>query len=165
MKKNAVRRLKEEFNTSKGEKVFMFHKVINHMGKKLKVDPYDFYNSSVHFDNWCDLKGYGNKDPDGKKRSHSNIWYLEYQKDIDGKIKCPPHVCIMNVFADTYPELFPFEYIDDLEGTETYVSLSLLLKNLNNEKNSEDVENKRKWFIEGLIAEYGENVYLCEQRS
>lgn len=163
MSKKKEKHLKEEFKTSDGEKVFMLHKVINHMGKKLEVDPFDFYNSSVHFDKWCDLKGYGNKDPDGKKRSHSNIWYLEYQKDINGKVKHPPHVCIMNVFADTYPELFPVEYIDDLEGTETYVSLSLLLENLTNNKNYEDIENKRKLFIEGLIAEYGENVYLCEQ--
>lgn len=109
------------------------------------------------------MKGYGNKDPAGKKISKSNIWYLEYQQDKDGEIKRPPHVCIMNCFADIYPEIFSVEYIDDLEGTETYVNLSLFLKNLNNEKNSEDVEHKRKWFIEELIAEYGENVYLCEQ--
>lgn len=78
MKKSTVILLKEEFKISKWEKVFMFNKVTNHMGKKLKVDPYDFCNRSIHFDNWCDLKGYGNKEPVGKKRSKSNIWYLEY---------------------------------------------------------------------------------------
>lgn len=33
------------------------------------------------FGNWCDRKGYGQYDSEGKHRGSSQIWYKEYQED------------------------------------------------------------------------------------
>lgn len=41
-----------------------------------------FYPETGSFDEWCDSKKYGKKDPEGKHRNSSQIWYSEYKKDI-----------------------------------------------------------------------------------
>lgn len=48
-------------------------------GKHYHPDSGDFYE-------WCDSKGYGEKDPEGKYRGSSQIWFAEHQEECrDGK--------------------------------------------------------------------------------
>lgn len=69
-------------------------KIIN---KKLGYDQRDagkhFFPEAITFDEWCDLKKYPKKDPEGKYRSSSQIWYEEFNKDIlEGKYKQVPYL-------------------------------------------------------------------------
>ena len=62
---------------------------------------HDYYDSGSHFYKWCDSKGYGETDPDGKNRGASNIWYKEYMEDPDGNAKRPPYCNFWHVALET----------------------------------------------------------------
>lgn len=59
---------------------------------KYKIQTRDFAKSHAQFGDWCDAKGYGSKDPEGKDRGSSQIWFAEFQADIKaGKIEDRPY--------------------------------------------------------------------------
>lgn len=84
------------------EKAYDVHDVMNYIDAKYGSDCYDVFGSGKHFDAWCDAQGYGQKDPEGKKRSHSNIWFAEYQKNPDGQAKCPPYETVLDQLDKVY---------------------------------------------------------------
>jgi len=51
----------------------------------------DLKKRHSHFNTWCDSKGYGNSDPEGKDRGSSQIWFQEYQNASDGSIAQPEY--------------------------------------------------------------------------
>lgn len=59
--------------------------VDEHLSVKLKrnVCIRDFANARSHFDEWCDAKGYGEYDIEGKHRGSSKIWFAEFDKDVE----------------------------------------------------------------------------------
>ncbi len=57
----------------------------------------DLKESHGHFNKWCDSKGYGKKDPEGKDRNSSQIWYGEYQEAADGVVARPPYYDLWHV--------------------------------------------------------------------
>ncbi len=52
----------------------------------------DFKDSGCHFYKWCDSKGYGNKDPEGKSRGSSQIWFKEYNQSPEGEASRPEYI-------------------------------------------------------------------------
>jgi hypothetical protein len=76
-----------------------------------------------HFNIWCDAKGYGQKDPEGKDRGSSQIWFKEYKEDPTGDAVCPEY-CDLWHFAsdvvvpddmhnDSIVTMYPLEDYDD----------------------------------------------------
>lgn len=59
---------------------------------KQGIQAYDVFQHSGSFDRWCDRKGYGHSDPEGKHRGSSQIWFAEYQNDPEGACKEPPRL-------------------------------------------------------------------------
>jgi len=45
-----------------------------------------FHPNTGDFDDWHKSKGYGRVDPEGKHIGDSQIWYAEYQKNVDDNI-------------------------------------------------------------------------------
>jgi len=74
-------------------KAYDFDKMQDLVSKKLGFDINDsdaiakkFFPDNKTFDDWCDSKGYGERDPKGVRRQNSQMWWNEYQLDIaDGK--------------------------------------------------------------------------------
>lgn len=61
----------------------------------------DLHNSHSHFYTWCDAKGYGQTDPEGKSRGSSQIWFKEYQNDPTGNAARPPYCNFWHVALGT----------------------------------------------------------------
>lgn len=162
MKKNLP--IKHEF-IHKKNRVYILSNVVNQIGKLLDVDPYDLYGSMHHFDHWCDQKGYGEFDPEGKERSKSNIWFLEYKNATNGEQKCPPYICFIDVFIHEHPELFPIEYRDDLRGTEICFDLDYLISNIQNNNKYQDKDGLLVKCLSKMKEIYGNEVYFCEQET
>lgn len=91
-----------------------YDKMLKRVGKLNGYDAYDVLGSGRHFDSWCDTKGYGNVDPQGKKRSHSNVWFQEYSADPNGLAARPPLLCFSDLLMEAF-DLFGGEY-----GSETF---------------------------------------------
>ena len=70
--------------------------------KSQGIDVYDVFGRSGAFDKWCDSKGYGQTDPDGKHRGSSQIWFGEYQRCPQGAAKEPPHANLWHWFLNTF---------------------------------------------------------------
>lgn len=79
-----------------------YHELFEYLQEKFDIDVNDFAGSCQHFYTWCDSRGYGEKDPEGKRRGASNIWFAEYQKAPDGEKKCPPYLDFTHWLADQY---------------------------------------------------------------
>lgn len=77
-----------------------YHEVFEYIQEKYGVDVNDFAGSGGHFDTWCDARGYGETDPEGKRRGSSNIWFAEYRRASDGEAKCPPYQNFTHWLAD-----------------------------------------------------------------
>lgn len=87
----------------------------------------DYYDNGSHFYKWCDARGYGKTDPEGKTRGSSNIWYKEYNEAPDGYTVCPPyvdlwHYALVTVIPedmsnDTTVTMFQYDE-EELEGDE-----------------------------------------------
>lgn len=59
---------------------------------KYKIDTRDYARSNHQFFEWCDSTRRGDIDPDGKKRSESQRWYLEFQQAVStGEITERPY--------------------------------------------------------------------------
>lgn len=73
--------------------VFSYDTVIAYLENRYGFNQHNFsMNEHLHYDNWCDARGYTNrkKDPEGKHRSSSQIWFAEYRNDPEGLDKEPP---------------------------------------------------------------------------
>ncbi len=86
----------------------------------------DLKNRHSHFNTWCDAKGYGLKDPKGKDRGSSQVWYKEYTESPDGSAVQPEycdlwhlalkHVVPENMTNDSVVTMYAVEdYEDDPE--------------------------------------------------
>jgi len=63
-----------------------YHEIVNYVQQKHNVDLRDFAGKfhGIHsFDAWCDSKGYGKIDPEGKTRGSSQVWCAEHKVDIE----------------------------------------------------------------------------------
>ena len=59
--------------------------------RKYKIDTGDYNHAHTQFGEWCDGKGYGQIDPDGKDRGGSTIWCAEFQREVScGLVKKRP---------------------------------------------------------------------------
>lgn len=92
----------QEFEKVESAQGYDIHEVMNFICEKYGFDCYDVFDSGSHFDKWCDKKGYGQKDSEGKKRSSSNLWFAEYSQDKEGLTKCPEYVSVLDWFIDKY---------------------------------------------------------------
>lgn len=150
----------------KKNRVYLLSDVIVQIGELLQLDPYDLYNSSNHFNHWCDQNGYGQFDSENKKRSQSNIWFAEYKKDKKGESDCPPYLSIIDIFVDEHPELFPLNYVDDLRGKEVCFDMDYLIFTIkSNKKYQQDIEGLLVKCLEKIQNIYGNQVYFCEQEA
>ncbi len=82
-----------------GTPVVTFAKLTEIFKKQHRIDLYDVYRAGNHFDKWHRGKGYPIRDEEGKHKNSSQIWFKEYQHDVDGEIKAPVyfnfwHFCI-----------------------------------------------------------------------
>lgn len=66
------------------------------------INVYDVFKRTGSFDNWCNRKGYGKIDPEGKHRGSSQIWFAEYKADPDGACMEPPHANLWHFFLDAF---------------------------------------------------------------
>ena len=112
------------------DSIYDIHEVIEYIGKKYKINPYDFYDSSLHFNSWCDAQGYGKKDPQGKDRNSSQIWFQAYQTDPQGNKMCPPYEDFWKYFIDWYSpqtnELIIFDVKEHLSHTNSKMMTKML---------------------------------------
>lgn len=70
------------------------------------VDFWDYYESDSDFSNWCASKGYGETDPVGTARDYSQVWFKEYQDDIQkGLWKKTPYCSFIEMFDDSIYDL------------------------------------------------------------
>lgn len=75
------------------EGVYSYDLVIAYLEATYGFDQYNFsMDEGRHYDKWCDARGYTErkKDPEGKHRSSSQIWFAEYRNDPEGMDKEPP---------------------------------------------------------------------------
>ncbi len=70
--------------------------------KALGVNVYDVFKRTGSFDRWCDRKGYGQTDPEGKHRGSSQIWFAEYKACPDGDCKEPPYANLWHWFLKAF---------------------------------------------------------------
>jgi hypothetical protein len=92
----------QTFTSHKRVKGFDIHEVMNFITNKYQFNCFDIFGSLTHFDNWCDQKGYGQKDPVGEKRGSSQIWFSEYQKDAKGEVLRPEFADVIGWFIHYY---------------------------------------------------------------
>lgn len=89
------------FDTENGDKVYNLFDILNYMNSYKKLNYWDAKGYDGDFDRWCDSKNYPKLDPEGKKRSQSNIWFAEQQKEIkEGLWDKPQYCCFIDVFVD-----------------------------------------------------------------
>lgn len=60
-----------------------FHDCTTYIEEKYKINTRDYENSNSQFNEWCDSKGYGDKDLENNKRGSSQIWYKEFKHEIE----------------------------------------------------------------------------------
>jgi hypothetical protein len=71
-----------------------YHACADYIEKKHGIQLRDYAvrpGEKDHFAAWCDARGYGKIDPDGKARGSSQRWFAEYNTDPNGVVKAPPH--------------------------------------------------------------------------
>lgn len=66
------------------------------------INAYDVFNRCGSFGKWCDLKGYGEIDPQGHHRGSSQVWFAEYQTDPEGACKEPPRLNLWHWLLDQF---------------------------------------------------------------
>lgn len=84
-----------------------FHELMDVVCNKHGYDFRDMASSHGHFYKWCDARGLGQTDPDGKHRGASQIWFAEYKAAPDGEVTCPPYHDVWHWLLDG-----PFEDLD-----------------------------------------------------
>jgi hypothetical protein len=65
---------------------YRYQDVIQYLENRYGFDSENASESETHFEKWADAKGYTEKkkDPQGRHRRSSQIWYQEYQDDPEG---------------------------------------------------------------------------------
>lgn len=156
-----VRKIKCEFTNKNKQKVYILSDVLLHIGKLLKLDVYDLYNSSHHYNRWCKEKNYEKTD----STELSQIWFQEYLNAEDGMKACPPSVYLIDVFINDCPEIFPIEYIPDLEGHERCFDMDYLISSVQSNKDYQlkDKDGLLVKCLEKIKEVYGNEVYMVEQ--
>lgn len=134
-------------------------KILYRLQDIYQVNFWDYYDSGSDFDKWCDSKGYGEIDPDGKERSKSNIWYAEQQKDIkEGLWVSPEYCCFIDMFMDD---------IQDLGNDETNEVYTVYLDFMLERAKEEDLkqfgkEDYRTKLAKILVDEFGESIDVTQ---
>lgn len=134
-------------------------KILYRLQDIYQVNFWDYYDSGSDFDKWCDSKGYGDIDPDGKERSKSNIWYAEQQKDIkEGLWVSPEYCCFIDMFMDD---------IQDLGNDETNEVYTVYLDFMLERAKEEDLkqfgkEDYRTKLAKILVDEFGESIDVTQ---
>lgn len=117
--------------------VLKYGDVIQYLEAKYDFDQYNYgKHDGRDFDRWCDAKGYTErkKDPAGKHRSSSQIWFTEYRKDPNGMAMEPPRenfwhwmLSIIGIDAvkTTKPFVLPVGRLLDIYDTEIAPLLQL----------------------------------------
>ena len=134
----------QEFSHCEEATGYDIHEVMNFISEKYGMDCYDIYDSGSHFNKWCDSKGYGETDPQGKLRSASNVWFAEYQADPHGYAVCPKYVNVLDWFIE--------KHMPDQRYNEFYVDITDFAGN--------DVPEYMKEFAHYLFAEFGTELTL-----
>jgi hypothetical protein len=99
----------------------------------IKKDEFrDLKHSHGHFDTWCDQQGYGKKDPEGKHRGSSQIWFKEYNESPTGKVKCPPYVDLWHLALESV--------VPDNMHNDSIVTMFAL----------EDYEEEKEYYTKGV---------------
>jgi hypothetical protein len=118
---------------SKKMEVYDWFDIQNEICKEMGIKEYQFRdlnNSNQHFQIWCNAKGYGAKDPDGKDCGSSQIWFKEYTESPDGEAIRPPYcdlwqltlekVLFNNVYNGLIRKVYPLEDYDDEDEAAYY---------------------------------------------
>lgn len=151
------------FQNKDGKDVYELHMLLHLIGKKYNEDFYDTKGSFSDFDIWCDQKGYGKKDPAGKIRSHSNIWFAEREEEIKkGLWNKSVYCCCIDVFVDELPEVM------NPQNEGTYVVETLKTSYLLENAKQMDIkqfgnEDDRVKLINIFIKEMGDSVEITNK--
>ncbi len=141
----------------KGKTVLNLWNMLFELQNIYKVDFWDYYNSDRDFDNWADSKGYGKIDSNGDKRRSSNIWFKEWQADINkGVWKKLPYCSFIDMFMDDIQDL------GNDESKEVYeVDLKSMMKRAIEEDHKDFGKDDYRVHLTGiLISELGDNVLV-----
>lgn len=144
---------------NEGKTILNLWKMLYKLQEIHKVNFWDYYGSSQDFDNWADTKGYGQNDPAGKRRGESNIWYKEWQADIqNGVWKKVPYCPFIDMF------MHDIEDLGNDESEKIYeVCLDSMMERSIEEDNTQFGKPDYRVRLTGiLIAELG-NVVLVDQ--
>lgn len=122
-----------------------------------KVNFWDYYGSDSDFYNWCDSKGYGEFDSSGDDRGSSNIWFAEYQSDVENGLWTEMPYC---PFIDMFREDIEDLGNDSSEDIYT-VDLKRMLKDAKKEDKKEfGQDDYRVRLTSLLIDEFGDILYV-----
>lgn len=154
-----IRKINCEFTNSDNQKVYLLSSVLEHIGKLLNLQIYDLYASHDHFPRWCEA--YGNNNTD------KNVLFQAYKNHPHGEKVCPPYIAAVDIFAYETPELFPIEYVCDLEGTEICFDIDDLISTVQTDPRyaQKDKDKILVAFFEKMKEVYGKEVYFCEQET
>lgn len=97
-----IKKLTKPILQTKTESFFDYHECIEFLEQKHNVDFRDWAKSHGHFNSWCDKKGLGQLDPEGKLRGSSQIWFAQYSKDPKGMANRPPYQDFWHFLIDLY---------------------------------------------------------------
>lgn len=121
------------------------------------VNFWDYYGSDYEFDHWCDSKKYGKKDPVGKRRGESNIWFAEWQSDVKNGLWVKiPDCSFIDMFMDDIEDLG-----NDMSEDIYTLNLKRMLKIAKEEDNKQfGKDDYRVHLTSLLIEELGEVIYV-----
>jgi len=82
---------------------YNYAEVISFIEKKHNINTRDYAHSDIQFNEWCDSKGYGQKDTAGQDRGASQIWFAEFQREItDGLVFERPYQDFWHWLVDAF---------------------------------------------------------------
>jgi len=140
-----------------GKTILNLWQMLHKLQEIHNVNFWDYYGSGESFDKWANSKGYGETDPDGKRRGSSNIWYKEWQADIkNGLWQDPPYCPFIDMFMDDIEDL------GNDESEEIYeVDLKRMMERAVEEDNKEfGQDDYRVRLTSLLIDEFGDILYV-----
>lgn len=141
-----------------GVDVYNIYKLLGLIGKKHKTDFWDAKGFDGDFDRWCDSRGLPQKDPEGKKRSQSNIWFKEQKNDIKmGLWKEAEYCPTIDVFVEVCPEATGLEGSNVVEDVTTSC---LMDEAIRQDKAQYGKEDYRVRLIDIFIKEMGDFVKI-----
>lgn len=143
------------------KEAFNLWKILYRLQDMYKVNFWDFYDNDNDFDRWCNSKGYPQKDPVGKKRSESNIWFKEQQEDIKNGKWIEAKYC-------PFIDMFMYDIEDlgntDMNDTVYTVNFSDMLERAKKEDYEEfGKDDYRVKLTNILLSEFGEKINVIQQ--